>query len=508
MRKTKEILRLRFELGLGLREIARSCSLGLGTVHDYLQRAKTAGVSWPLPEGWDEERLEAELFGVLRSGTSDPDKPTPDFAAIHEQKQRYRHVTLQLLWEEYRQANPDGYGYSRFCELYQRWRSKLDVVLRQEHKAGEKMFVDWAGTTIPMHDPQGGPEQAGHLFVAVLGASSYTYAEATSDEQLTNWISAHVRALEFFQGVPSLIVPDNTKTGVIRACRYDPDLNPTYQEMALHYGAGVVPARPYKPRDKAKVESGVQVVERWIIAALRHHKFFALPEMNAEIRRLVERLNHKPFRKREGSRASLFAAMDQPALRPLPMERFDMSQWSRAKVNIDYHITFDTNFYSVPYNLVHEVVEVRSTPTMVEVLHKGQRVASHLRARGHGETVTNNEHRPKSHQAHLEWTPSRVVNWAHSVGPNTARLCERILQDKPHPEMGYRACLGLMRLAREYTPQRMEAAAQRALLTGACRYQSVKSILKNSLDALPVVSDATVQPVTTHTYIRGSEYFN
>jgi len=508
MRKTKEVLRLKFELGLGLRQIARSCSLGFATVHDYLQRAHAAGIGWPLPEGWDEEKLEAELFAASRTRTADPEKAAPDFAALHAQKQQHRHLTLQLLWEEYRQANPEGYGYSRFCELYQRWRGRLDVVLRQEHRAGEKMFVDWAGTTIPIHDPQGGPPQAGHLFVAVLGASSYTYAEATSDEQLANWIAAHVRALEFFNGVPALIVPDNTKTGVIKACRYDPDLNPTYQEMALHYGAGVVPARPYKPRDKAKVESGVQVVERWIVAALRNHKFFALTEVNTEIQHLLKRLNDRPFRKRQGSRASLFAALDQPALKPLPIERFDMSQWSRAKVNIDYHIAFDANFYSVPYNLVHQVVEVRSTPTTVEILHKGQRVASHLRARGHGQTVTVSEHRPKSHQAHLEWTPSRLVNWAASVGPHTARLFERILEDKPHPEMGYRACLGLMRLSREYSPPRMEAAAQRALLTGACRYQSVKSILKNSLDTLPVVNEASSAPPSPHAYLRGSEYFN
>jgi len=508
MRKTKEVLRMRYELGLGLRQIARSCSLGLGTIHDYLHRAQAAGIGWPLPEGWDEEKLEAALFGAPQVRPADPDKTAPDFAAIHEQKQRHRHVTLQLLWEEYRQANPEGYGYSRFCELYQRWRGKLDVVLRQEHKAGEKMFVDWAGTTIPIYDRQGGPPQAGHLFVAVLGASSYTYAEATSDEQLSNWIAAHLRALEFYNGVPALIVPDNTKTGVTRACRYDPDLNPTYQEMALHYGVGVVPARPYKPRDKAKVESGVQIVERWIVAALRHHRFFTLAEMNVEIRRLLEGLNNRPFRKRQGSRAALFAAVDRPALRPLPLERFDLSEWSRAKVNIDYHVAFDTNFYSVPYNLVHEVVEVHSTPTTVEILHKGQRVASHLRARSHGQTVTDNEHRPKSHQAHLEWTPSRLVNWAASVGPHTSRLFERILEDKPHPEMGYRACLGLMRLAREYSPQRMEGAAQRALETGACRYQSVKSILKNSLDGMPVASDLSSAPPSPHDYIRGSEYFH
>lgn len=507
MRKTKEVLRLRFEVGLGLRQIARSCSIGLGTVHEYLQRAEAAGVTWPLGEDWDEERLEAALFG-------DPPRarpavlPMPDFAELHQQRQIHPHLTQQLLWEEYRQANPDGYRYSRFCELFKRWRRKQDVVLRQEHKAGEKLFVDWAGTTIPIHDPRGGPDQQGHLFVAVLGASSYTYVEATRDEQLASWIGAHVRAFEFYQGVPKLVVPDNTKTGVTKACRYDPDLNPTYQEMAMHYGVGVVPARPYKPRDKAKVESGVQLVERWIIAALRHRKFFSIDELNQAIRELRDRINQRPFRKRAGSRESQFAALDKPALNALPAEPFDLSQWSRARVNIDYHIVFDTNYYSVPYNLVQELVEVRSTPTTVELFHKGQRVASHLRARGYGHTVTVADHRPRSHQAHLEWTPSRMVHWARSIGPHTAHLFERIMNDKPHPEMGYRSCLGIIRLAGQYSPARMEAAAERALVTGACRYQSVKSILKNSLDAVPPVEPRPLSPPPPHDNIRGAEYFD
>jgi transposase len=514
MRKLKDVLRFRFELGLSHRQIARSCSIGLGTVHEYLQRAEAAGVKWPLPEGWDEQKVEAALFAASPANVppktkEEGGKALPDFAKMHEQRQKHRHLTLQLLWDEYKQANPDGLGYSWFCELYQQWRGKLDVVLRQEYQAGEKLFVDWAGQTIPIFDREGGATQKGHLFVAVLGASSYTYAEVTADEQMNNWLGAHMRAFEFYGGVPKLIVPDNAKTGVSKACRYDPDLNPTYQEMALHYGVGVVPARPYKPRDKAKVESGVLLIERWIIAALRHHRFFSVNEANQAVRELLGRVNQKPFRKRPGSRASLFAEIDKLALRPLPAERFDMSQWSRAKVNIDYHVAFDTNFYSVPYNLVHEVVEIRSTPTTVEILHKGQRVASHLRGRGQGKAITVREHRPKSHQAHLEWTPSRMLNWAQCIGPKTAQLFERILADKPHPEMGYRGCLGLIRLAERHSPQRMEAAAQRALLTGACSYQSVKSILQHSLDALPV--EKPTPPSTSsarHDFIRGAEYFN
>jgi transposase len=509
MRKLREVLRLRFELKLGYQQIGRSCSIGVGTVHKYLKRAEAAGLSWPLPEDWDEARLNAALF-PRRTPTAAQQRPSrtpPDFAAIHEQLRSSKYVTLQLLWEEYRQGQPDGYRYSRFCELYQRWRSKLDVVLRQEHKGGEKMFVDWAGATIPIYDRNTGQCWPASLFVAALGASSYTWAEATRDQQMESWLRAHVHALEHFGGAPALAVPDNTRTGVTKAHRYDPDLNPTYYNFALHYGFGIVPARPYKPRDKAKVESAVQVAQRWIVAALRHRKFFALEDLNEAIRELLAKLNRRPFRKRDGCRATAFEALDKPALKPLPAEPFELSQWSRARVNIDYHVAFDANLYSVPYNLVHEVVEIRSTATTVEILHQGARVASHLRSRGRGEDVTNNEHRPKSHRAHLEWTPSRMIHWAATIGPNTARLFERIMNDKPHPEMGYRGCLGIIRLAGQYSLQRVEAAAERALLIGACRYKSVESILRNSLDRMPLQAPP---PASTppHDNIRGSEYFD
>jgi transposase len=508
MRKLKEVLRLRYELKLGYQQIGRSCAIGASTVHKYLKRAEAAGLRWPLPEGWDEGRVESALFPRPVVPTPEPAlaRTRPDFAAVHEQLRQHKHLTLQLLWEEYRQANPDGYRYSRFCELYQRWRSKLDVVLRQDHKAGEKMFVDWAGATIPVHDRHTGEVWPAPLFVATLGASSYTWAEATRDQQMEAWLRCHVHAFEYFHGIPALAVPDNTKTGVTRAHPYDPDLNPTYYNFAQHCGFGIVPARPYKPRDKAKVENAVQVAERWIVAALRHRKFFSLGEVNEAIGELLHKLNHRPFRKKDGTRASVWEAIDKPALQPLPMEPFDLSEWSRARVNIDYHVAFDANFYSVPYNLVQELVEIRSTPTTVEILHKGTRVASHLRSRERGKAVTIEEHRPKSHREHLQWTPSRMLHWAGTIGPHAARLFERIMAEKPHPEMGYRGCLGIIRLARKYSPQRVEAACERALLTGACRYKSVESILKNSLDRTPVSSPP---PASTppHDNIRGAGYF-
>lgn len=507
MRKLREVLRLRHELKLGYQQIGRSCAITVSTVHKYLKRAEAAGVSWPLPEDWDQDRLESALFPASSPGERATARPLPDFTNIHEQLREHKHLTLQLLWEEYREANPDGYRYSRYCDLYQRWRARLDVVLRQEHKAGEKMFVDWAGATIPVYDRHTGEPWQASLFVATLGASSYTWAEATRDQQMESWLRAHVHALEHFGGVPALVVPDNTKTGVAKAHRYDPDLNPTYYNFAIHCGFGIVPARPRKPRDKAKVENAVQVAQRWIVAALRHHKFFSLEELNAAIRELLHKLNQRPFRKKDGTRASAWQAIDKPALKALPMEPFDLSEWSRARVNIDYHVAFDANFYSVPYNLVHEMVEIRSTPTTVEILHKGARVASHLRSRDRGKAITDAEHRPKSHRAHLQWTPSRMVHWAGTIGPNTARLFERILNDKPHPEMGYRGCLGIIRLAGKYSAQRVEAACERALLTGACRYKSVESILRNSLDrtALSTPPPASTPP---HDNIRGSEYFD
>jgi transposase len=507
MRKIREILRLHYEHQLGQRQIARGANVSQSTVHEYLARAAAAGLKWPLPEEWDESRLEAALFPPNGETQTAVHRPLPDFNRVRQQLEQHRDLTKELLWEEYREQHPDGYCYSRFCKLYRRWKKQQDVVLRQEHRPGEKLFVDWAGATIPIHQHDGTILQA-PLFVSALGVSGYTYAEAAPNQQMAHWLKVQMNALEFYGGCPQLLIPDNTKTGVTKACRYEPDLNPTYQEFATHYRIAVLPTRPRKPRDKAKVESAVQVVQRWIVMRLRHRRLFSAPEANDAIRELLEQLNQRPFRKRrEESRASLFQKIDRPALQPLPAERYDLSHWAQARVNIDYHIAFDANWYSVPYALTGELVDVRSTPATVEIFHRGIRVASHLRNRGRNQNVTQSEHRPKSHQAHLEWTPSRMVNWAAKVGPHTAQLVQRILDDKPHPEMGYRACLGLIRLAAKYSTARMEAAAERALLTGAIGYQRVKSILQNGLDAQPVQPPPEFRPTPDHENLRGPEYF-
>jgi len=364
VRKIKEVLRLH-SLGLSQRQIAASCAVGQATVSDYLKAAKAAGLRWSDVAEWSDD----QVMQAVAPSRPEPDQrshsPEPEYADIRHQLQTNKHVTLQLLWEEYRDKNPDGYRYSRFCDLYRRWLGRQEVVLRQEHRAGERLFVDYAGDTIPIHSATGGAPAAAAIFVAVLGASNFTYSEATATKGLADWIGAHMRAFEYLGGVPEIIVPDNLKSGVTKACRYEPSVNRTYEEMASHYGVAVVPARRAKPRDKAKVEAGVLVVERWILAALRKRRFFSLCEVNQAIQELLVRLNDRPFRKREGSRRSLFESLDKPVLRALPAERYEYGDWETHRVNIDYHVEFDNHWYSVPYLLTQQEVEVRATATIV-----------------------------------------------------------------------------------------------------------------------------------------------
>jgi transposase len=509
MRKLKEVLRLDF-LGLKQQQIARSCLIAQSTVHKYLKAATAAGVSWPLPPDWDERRVEEVVFGAPLPATAWRKTATPDFGAIRRQLQTHRNLTLQLAWEEYREADPNGYSYSRFCELYRDWARQLDVVLRQEYRAGEKWFIDYAGDKIPIYDSRTGVVNfEASLFVAVLGASSYTFAEATRSQDLTCWIGSHIRALEFLDGVPEVAIPDNTKTGVKHPCRYEPELNATYRELAEHYGFAVIPARPYKPRDKAKAEAGVQVAQRWILAALRHRKFFQLADLNEAIGELLDRLNQRPFRKRpDTSRTLLFAQLDRPALKPLPAERYVIAEWKPVKPNIDYHVEVERHYYSVPYQLVGQQLEARYTATTVEIFHRGVRVASHARSFVPYTATTLHQHRPKSHQAHLEWTPSRLINWAGTVGPATAKVVQAILESKPHPEAGYRACLGILSLSKTFTAERLEAACQRALVRGIYSFHSLKSMLKHSLDRQPMLDLESDRSGPNHDNIRGGDYYD
>jgi transposase len=505
VRKIKEVLRLHFEAGLSERQISKICVLGKGTVRRFLKRAEAAGVSWPLPPGLEDAALEKQLFPPPPRPSAGQ-RPQPDYTAIHKEL-KGPNVTLQLLWEEYKQEHPDGYSYSRFSELYGEWSRRLDLVLRQDHRAGEKMFVDHAGQTVAVIDRLTGESRDAYVFVAVLGASNYTYAGATWTRGLRDWISSHVRAFEFFQGCTRLVVPDNWKSGVKQPCYYEPELNPTYNDLAVHYGVGILPARPYHARDKAKVEAGVQVVQRWVLAALRKRQFFSLAEVNEAIGALTAKLNQRPFRKLPGSREELYRSVDLPALRPLPVQPYVFAEWKRARVNIDYHVELEHHYYSVPYQLVGKEVDARSTPTTVEILYQGKRVASHARSSRPGKHSTLPEHRPKAHQKYLEWTPSRIVEWAATIGPFTAQLAERIMAEKPHPEQGYRSCMGLIGLGRRYGNERLEAAAQRAIHLQAHSYPSVKSILARGLDRQTVIESAPLAPPVEHPNIRGAAYY-
>ncbi|MFN9892940.1 MAG: IS21 family transposase [Acidobacteriota bacterium] len=507
MTKFKTILRLA-SLGLSQRQIAQSCQVGQATISDYLAQAKQAQLRWPDIADWDEDRIQQALAPAPNPAAVRRKNAEPNFAAIRRELQVHKHLTLQLLWEEYQLQNPDGYRYSRFCDLYRHWLQHQDVVLRQEHRAGEKLFVDYAGDTLPVTNPVTGERQSAAVFVAVLGASNYTFAEATWTQSLPDWIGSHLRAFEFLGGVPAIAVPDNLKAGVTRACRYEPELNRTYEEMAAHYGVAIIPARRRKPRDKAKVEAGVLVVERWIMAALRQRQFFSLRAVNAAITELLTRLNDRPFRKADGTRRSWFLAIDKPALRPLPVERYEYGDWASARVNIDYHVAFEGHFYSVPYRLVQEAVQVRAAAATIEIFHKGIRVASHPRSRAPNKATTADEHRPKAHQRYLQWTPSRLIEWGRTIGPLTAELVARVLESKRHPEQGFRSCLGIIRLGEEYGAERVEAAARRALKHRTYSSKSLASILETGLDTLPDPLAEPPKPPLDHPNIRGANYFD
>jgi transposase len=501
MRQVHEVLRLKWEQGLSDRKIAHSLGISRPAVAEYGRRAQAAGLSWPLPATYDEDTLERLLFPAVSTRAPAPHL-VPDWTKVHQELKR-KGVTLFLLWQEYKAATPDGLQYSWFCQTYRAWASKLDLVMRQTHRAGETLFVDYAGQGIPVVNGHSGEVHEVAIFVAVLGASHSTDTEATWTQSLPDWIGSHVRTFAALGGVPEIVVPDNLKAAVIRAHRYEPEINRTYAALAQHYGFAIIPARAAKPRDKAKVEVGVQVVERWILARLRHHTFFSLVEVHAAIHPLVAALNARPCKKLPGSRQQLFASLDRPALRPLPAQPYEYAEWKLARVNIDYHVEVEGHYYSVPYTLVKQQLDTRLSAQVVELFHKGKRVASHRRSPLKGRHSTVAAHMPTAHQRYAEWTPQRLIHWAAHSGPATAQVVETILASRPHPQQGFRSCLGIMRLGKSYGDERLEAACQRALTLGACSYKSLASILKNGRDRrpLPPQPDATAGPA--HANIRG-----
>ena len=503
MRKVRDLFRLKAQ-GLSTRQIAASLGTARSTVAECLRRAEAAGLSWPLPSALSDAALEERLYPPQPH--SRIQAPPPDWALIHTELRRPG-VTLQLLWEEYQSVHSEGYRYSRFCDLYRAFVGCIDRVMRQEHRAGEKLFVDYAGPTVAVVDRATGEIRQAQIFVAVLGASNYSYAEATWTQSLPDWLGAHVRALGALGGCPEVIVPDNLRSAVTKAHRYEPDMNPAYQAFADHYHIAVIPARVRKPRDKAKVEAGVLLVERWILARLRNQSFFSLAQLNRAIQRLLFDLNQRPFRKLPGSRQSAFEAIDHPALKPLPATPFEFAEFKRARVNIDYHIEFEGHYYSVPHALVRREVEVRYTATSVEIFHRGERVASHLRVFARGRHTTVAAHMPERHRHYAEWSPERLVRWAEKIGPETARCVGGIMARRRHPEQGMRACLGLLRLADHVGPERLEAACARAVAACAYRLKSVEAILKAGLDRQTPAAPAQPALPLDHDHIRGADYY-
>ena len=505
MKDIRSILRLTHESGLSVREVSERLGLSKSTVSTYLLRAREAGLDgWPMPEGCgDDAALERRLFRQM--GRPPRDTTEPDWQLISREMKR-KSVTLLLLWQEYREAHPDGFGYTWFCDKFGVHEKRANPAYRHRHSAGAEMQTDYAGQTIPLIDPDTGEVHAAQLFVAVLGASSYTFAVASLHQQLPDWIDGQVRALEYFGGTPGSIVCDNLKAGVAKALWFEPTLTATFAAMAEHYDTTVLPTRPAKPRDKGKVEGAVLIVERWIIARLRNQQFFDLGVLNAEIAKLLEMLNGKIMRHVGRSRREMFEEIERATLRPLPVERFEYAEWKTAKVHPDYHVAVDCNFYSVPHGLIGKKVDVRLTQRVVEIFHDHKRVASHMRSSQRGFYITVNAHMPKAHQRYADRTPASLIERAARMGTNVQILVDRMMSDRRHPEQGYRSAMGILSLGRGYGPARLDAACDRALAIEAITYASVLSILKSGLDQASPVTEPN-RPTPSHGNIRGAVYY-
>ena len=506
MRKIRELLRLRWEQQLPQRVIANSLRLGRASVSDYLSRARRAGLTWPLPDALDDAGLEALLFPSLPNAPSDQ-RPVPDWSAVHRDLRR-PNVTLALLWGGIPRGN------DRRIRIFMVLRSVSRVDRAAEADAapgaycGERLFVDFAGHAMEVIDAATGEIQRAEIFVAVLGASSFIYAEATASQALADWIGAHVNALTTLGGVPRQIVSDNLKAGITKACFYEPTVNRTYADMASHYRTAIIPARPYKPRDKAKVEVGVQVVQRWILARLRNRRFFSLAELNRAIRELVDQPNDRPMRGWGTTRRALFEQLDRPALQSLPPTPYEYADWKRCRVNLDYHIEIAKHFYSVPFRLLRQEVEARVTAKTVEIFHRGKLVATHLRNLRPYRPTTVAEHMPSSHRRYRDWTHERIQREAAAIGSDTAALVEIVLRSRPHPEQGFRSCIGILGLRKRYSAERLDAACAKALALGTRSYSSVAAILKNKQESKTAPQRETDQPSLLHDNIRGPGYYH
>lgn len=507
MRKLKEILRLKYSAKLTHRQIANSLSISPSSVSTYTNRAAQIGITqWPLSDDWDDTKLKQQFF---KTRVKLKNFALPDWNKIKEELTS-KTMTLLLLWQEYAAQHPEGhYSYNHFCRQYKQWLGTQRLSMRQHHKAGEKLFVDYCGPTMNIVNPSTGEIRTAQVFVAVMGASNYTYAEATWSQGLEDWIMSHARCFEFLGGIPELVIPDNLRSAVTKHCRYEPDLNPTYQQLAEHYQTTVIPARPYKPKDKAKAEVGVQIVERWIMARLRHDTFFSLKHLNQRISELLEGLNQRQMKKHPGSRLSQFESIDKPALKALPQYAYTFTQVKKVRVHIDYHVEVEKHYYSVPYTLVKQQLEAHITDQQVTIYHQDKIVAQHPRVYSIGGHTTCDQHMPIAHQKQSQWTPQRFEQWAKKIGSDTAQVVSLYLHERRHPEQSYRRCLGLLNLAKKYTPERLNAACARALATNVTKLKSISHMLSKGLDKQPLPNTQTERlNEIEHQNIRGQNYYH
>lgn len=519
MRDIKEIFRLRFNLKLSQRQVAKATGFGKTTVKEYESRALAAGLtSMEQIESLTPSALYTKLGFKQNIVTpnhtpeSSNEKVVPDWNLIREELSK-KHMTLSLLWTEYKEEHPaNSYQYSQFCFLYQQWMKKLSVVMRQEHKSGEKIFVDYAGTTFNIVDRETGELRSAQVFVGVLGASSYVFAEATWTQGLPDWLMSHRRMLEFFGGVSEIIVPDNLKSGISFPDRYEAKVNASYREFAEHYGTCIIAARVRKPKDKAKAEVSVQVITRWITMALRKQTFYSLDDLNQAIQERLKRVNEKKMRHLGKSRKELFDQLDKPALKPLPAKPYEYGEWKKVRVNVDYHVAYEKSFYSVPYQLVGKELWVRASANHIEIFENLLRICSHRRTHLAGKYVTDANHRPRSHEEQNKWTPERLINWSRSKGKNVARFVEALLESRnEHKEQAYRSILGCLRLADKYGEERLNRACEIALNFESYKYQTVKNILNNNMDKVQEDNKNNFnlkEQFTGSENVRGPEYYH
>jgi len=506
MRKLREVIRLRLQCGKSGRAIARSCGVSPSTIAAYLGRITLAKLTWPLPPELDDDvALERRLFPDERKPVSN--RPEPDWIYVHRELQK-RHVTKMLLWQEYKEAQPEGLQLSQFCARYLAWARPLQATMRQAHRVGEKTFIDFSGSGVDVVNPLTGDRQLAVLFVATLGASNLTYAEPVLAQDLPTWVGCHVRAFDYFGGTTEIWVPDNPRVGVTKADKYDPLLNRTYEDLSAHFGSAVIPARPYKPRDKAKVEAAVLIASRWILAALRNRIFYSLAELRAAVAELLEKLNRRKMRRLGKSRRDLFEEIERASLKPLPVRPYEYSEWAQPRADLSYHVEHDDHFYSVHFGLIGERLDLRATETTVEILRRGQRIESYPRSYAKGKYTTRKEHMPRAHVDQVEWTPERLTDWGRRTGPNTVALLEAIMASKAHPQQGFKACLGVLRKTKDYPRERVERAAARALHCKTLNSGSVASILKNNLDQQPLPGEEPQQALPLHENIRGGGYYH